>query len=156
METRYGILRPEIMMGFPSGTAAATFPEWVANHAGLEQLLCVAGMLDPPFHEVKGLVVWDKHVADRLERVEPSTPFGSDPQTVERYFNTINLTEFFLMGADDALEQDDLVKAFGRVLQHFWALALRSRFPDRTYRFEIADDLFKEEGPCLTFWQERK
>ncbi len=155
METHDGVLKPEIMQLFPSGTAAATFPNWVVNLAGLEQFLGVAGMLDPPFYEVKGLVVWDKHVAERLETSEPGTPFGDDPETVERYFNTINLWEFFLMGADEAIERDALVAAFGQVLRHFWGAALRTRFPDRTYRFEISDNLYNEEGPCLTFWQER-
>jgi hypothetical protein len=90
-----------------------------------------------------------------MERVSPSTPFGDDPATVERYFNTINLAEFFLLAADDAVHSEDLVKTFGRVLQHFWSVALRARFPDRTYCFEMTSDLFDEEGLCLTFWQER-
>lgn len=140
---------------FPSGTAAATFPEWVANHAGLEQLLAIAGLLNPPFYEVRGLVVWDRHVAERLEKVRPTSPLGDDLGSVERYFNTVNLTEFFLMGADSALENDELVEAFGEVLRHFWGAALKARFPDREYRFEIAAGLSKEEGPCLTFWQQR-
>ena len=145
----------DIMSKFPSGTAAATFPQWVANHVGLEQILGLAGFLDPEFYEVKGHLFWDRHVAERMERVPPSTPFGDDPTTVERYFNTVNLAEFFLVAADEAVHREDLVAAFGRVLQHFWGMALRARFSDRTYRFEIAPDLFLEEGLCLTFWQER-
>jgi hypothetical protein len=156
MKTLDETLKPEIMQLFPSGTAVPTFPEWVANHAGLEQFLCVAGMLNPSFHEVKGLLVWDKRVVDCLDKVEPGTPFGNDPETIERYFNTINLVEFFLMGADEALDREGLVEAFGEVLRYFWSLALKVRFPDRRYRFEIADGLFKEEGPCLTFWQDRR
>ncbi len=153
--TKAALLQPELMQLFPSGTAAPTFAEWVANHAGLEQILGVAGMLSPSFHEVQGIIVWDKHVADRIQEVELGTPFGDDPETVERYFNTLNLAEFFLMAADEAVEQDALLDAFGRVLEHFWTLALRERFPERTFRFERADDLYNEEGPCLTFWQER-
>ncbi len=59
------------------------------------------------------------------------------------------------MAADEAVEQDALLDAFGGVLEHFWTLALSSRFPERTFRFERADGLFNEEGPCLTFCQER-
>lgn len=83
------------------------------------------------------------------------TSFGNDPRTVERYYNLVNLEEFFLAAADEAVERDDLIEAFGRVLEHFWGLALRTRFPDRVYGFEIARDLYAEEGLCLTFWRER-
>lgn len=27
-------------------------------------------MLSPNFHEVQGIIVWDKHVADRIQEVE--------------------------------------------------------------------------------------
>lgn len=155
MKIYRGILPADLMLAFPSGTAAETYPDWVANHVGLEQVLGLAGLLDPDFMEVNEHVFWDRHVAERLEGLPPSTPFGDDPTTVERYFNTINLAEFFLLAADDAVERDDLVAAFGAVLQHFWSMALRTRFPRRTYRFEITRDLFNEEGLCLTFWQER-
>ena len=154
MRSHRGVLTTDIMLKFPSGTAAATFSNWVANHVGLEQVLGLAGMLDPEFHEVKGHLFWHRRVAEHLERVPLNTPFGDDHATVERYFNTINLAEFFLLSADQAVHQQELVEAFGRVLQHFWGTALRARFPDREYRFEIASDLFNEEGLCLTFWQQ--
>ena len=148
-------LQPEIMALFPSGTAAPTFAEWVANHAGLEQVLGVAGMLSPSFYEVNGVVVWDKHVAEQLQDAELTTPFGGDATTTERYFNVLNLAEFFLMSADEAVERTELVRAFGSVVEHFWQLALVDRFPDRRFLFEIKEDLFNEEGLCLTFWQQR-
>jgi len=150
-----GILTTDIMLKFPSGTAAATFPDWVANHVGLEQVLALAGFIDPEFYEVKNHLFWDRHVAERVEHVTPNTPFGNDPETVERYFNTLNLAEFFLLAADEAVHQAHLVEAFGRVLKHFWSIALMRRFPERVYQFELAHDLFNEEGLCLTFWQER-
>lgn len=154
MNTSRGILQPDLMLKFPSGTAAQTFAEWVANHVGLEQLLGLAGFLSPEFFELDGHVFWDRYVAERLEGLGPlQTPFGNDSVTVERYFNTINLGEFFLASADDAVHQEDLLYAFGHVLQEFWSQALRVRFPDRQYQFEIATDLFKEEGLCFTFWR---
>lgn len=155
MRTHRGTIKADVMLKFPSGTAAATFPEWVANHVGLEQVLGLAGFLDPEFYEVRGHLFWDRYVAERLQRVPPSTPFGDDPTTVERYFNTVNLAEFFLCAADEAVHHDELVTAFGRVLEHFWCSALRARFPERSYLFEIAPGLFNEEGLCLTFWQDR-
>jgi hypothetical protein len=156
MKTHEGILLTKIMQQFPSATAAATFGDWVANHVGLEQVLGLAGFFAPEFIEVKGHLFWDRHVGEDLEQmVELSTPFGSDPETVERYYNIVNLAEFFLAAADQAVHKEDLIEAFGRVLEHFWSLALRARFPDRVYRFEIARDLFDEEGLCLTFWQNR-
>lgn len=156
MKTYQGVLATNIMQQFPSATAAATFPDWVANHVGLEQMLGLAGFFAPEFVEVKGHLFWDRHVGEELAKlVEVSTPFGSDPETVERYYNVINLAEFFLAAADRAVHQDGLVEALGRVLQHFWGSALQARFPDRTYRFEVARDLFGEEGLCLTFWRVR-
>ena len=152
-QAKSGVLDPALMTLFPSGTAAPTFPEWVANHAGLEQVLGVAGMLSPTFHDVQGIVVWDKHVADRLRGVELGTPFGNDRKTVERYFNTLNLAEFFLMAADEAVDSDELLAAFGKVLEHFWTMALAIQFPERKFVFEQANGLFEEEGPCLTFCQ---
>lgn len=155
MKTYKGILTTDIMQQFPSATAAATFGDWVANHVGLEQVLGLAGFLAPEFVEVKGHLFWDRHVGEDLELVEPNTPFGNDPKTVERYYNIVNLAEFFLASADQAVHREDLIEAFGRVLQHFWSMALRTMFPDRVYCFEIASDLFDEGGLCLTFWQER-
>jgi hypothetical protein len=155
METHCGNLTTDIMLKFPSESAAATFPEWVANHVGLEQLLGLAGFLDPDFYEVKGHLFWDRRIGERAGQIALVTPFGNDAATVERYFNTLNLAEFFLLAADEAVHRVELVEAFGRVLQHFWSMALKTRFPKRTYRFEIASDVFNEEGLCLTFWQER-
>lgn len=144
------------MRQFPSGTAATTFGDWVANHVGLEQVLGVAGFLDPEFVEVQGHLFWDRHVGEDLAKLEAlNTPFGSDPETVERYYNIVNLSEFFLAAADQAVDRNDLVEAFGRVLQRFWNFALRTRFPDRIYCFEVAQNLFDEEGLCFTFWQDR-
>lgn len=161
MKIYRGIFTTDLMLKFPSRTAAETFSNWVANHVGLEQILGLAGMLDPELYEVEGLVFWNRYVAERLEQwslepwEKPKTSFGSDPETVERYYNIVNLAEFFLFAADDAVEDEELVAAFGRVLQHFWSMALRARFPDRTYNFEIAEDMYDEEGLCLTFWQDR-
>jgi hypothetical protein len=140
------------MSHFPSGTGATNFSDWVANHVGLEQLLGLAGFLSPDFFEIDGHLFWDEHVAERLKELTSfQTPFGDDPATVERYFNTINLGEFFLASADDAVFRDELLQAFGNVLREFWGLALRARFPNRKYEFEIGRGLFGEEGLCFTF-----
>ncbi len=156
MKTYEGILPTTIMQKFSSASAAATFGDWVANHVGLEQLLGLAGIFAPEFVEVDGHLFWDRHVAEDLVKVVAlTTPFGSDAETVERYYNLVNLAEFFLAAADQAVHQEELVEAFGLVLKHFWALALRARFSDRRYHVEVEHDLFDEEGLCLTFWQER-
>ena len=155
MKVHEGIVPAALMSRFPSGTAAATFPDWVANHVGLEQILGAAGVFAPELVELNGCLFWDRHVAEKLEGIELSTPFGNDLETVERYYNLFNLAEFFLASADEAVHRSELVTAFGRVLAHFWSMALRERFPDRVYRFEISCDPFDEEGLCLTFWQDR-
>lgn len=144
------------MSRFPSGTAARTFSEWVANHVGLEQLLGLAGFLSPEFFEVDGHVFWDRYVAERLEQMRAlDTPFGDEPAVIERYFNTINLGEFFLASADEAVDDDQLLHAFGHVLREFWGHALRVHFPEAQFRFEVSRNLFNEEGLCFTFWKVR-
>lgn len=156
MKTHPGALPTDILQRFPSGTAAATFGDWVANHVGLEQVLGLAGFLSPELVEVGDCVLWDRCVGRDLEaKARLATPYGADLETVERYCNLVNLGEFFLASADQAVHEEDLVRAFGRVLEHFWSRSLRARFPDRVFRFEVAEDLFDEEGLCLTFWQER-
>lgn len=153
METHPGLFSPEIMLGFPSRTAAFNFGEWVANHVGLEQVIGLAGFLEPEFVEFRGHLFWNSRIPQ--EAASLRTNFGNDAETVERYFNVICLAEFFLFSADDAVDEPKLVLAFGELLRHFWGRALAARFPEREYRFEIADDLYGEEGLCLTFWQVR-
>lgn len=148
MQTHAGPLAPELMQHFPSRTAAAAFHDWLPNHVGLEQLLSVAGFLNPDFYEVSGFVFWHRHTAQQLARPEVELSTES-----ERAANTINLVEFFLMAADEALESRELVESFGEVLRSFWGVALRLRFPDRRFRFELAEGLYGETGLCLTFWQ---
>lgn len=155
-----GIFPNELMQSFPSRTAAFNFGEWVANHVGLEQVIGLAGWLEPEFVEVRGHVFWDSRMAETgMFRDESSinlrNSYGDDPETVERYFNVICLAEFFLLSADAAVEEPELVSAFAKVLHHFWGRALRHRFPEREFRFEIAEDLYGEDGLCLTFWQVR-
>lgn len=160
MKKHPGLFSTDIMQRFPSRTAAFNFGEWVANHVGLEQVIGLAGWLEPEFVELRGHVFWDSRMAETGEQMQESdinlrTGIGEDPVTVERYFNLVNLAEFFLFSADAAVENQELVSAFGQVLRHFWGRALESRFPDREYRFEIAEDLYGEDGLCLTFWQVR-
>ena len=142
-----------IMEYFPSKTAAATFPDWVANHAGLEQCIGVMGLLDPPFYEIRDMVFWNLHVADKLRSIEPTTPHGNDSETVEKYFNLFNVSEFFLMAATEAVDIEELVQSFGQSLKYFWAMALQKRLPEKSFEIELSDNLFDEEGLCLTFWQ---
>lgn len=150
-----GIFSPEIMLKFPSGTGLPTFHAWVANQVGLEQILGLAGLLAPSFFEVGDYIVWNRRIAERLDLSPPRTRFGDDPETIERYFNLFNLEEFFFATNDEALDNLELVLAFGKVLEHFWSNELRAKFPGRKFRFEIANFLYDEEGLCFTFWQER-
>jgi hypothetical protein len=134
-----------VLHSLPSGSGQPTYPVWAANHVGLEQILGVAGFLDPEFYEVKGHVFWDWFVAERREeRSVITTPFGNDPRTVERYYNIVNLDEFFLLSFDEAVQTKSAIEIFGQVIEHFWGIALKMKFPERVYRFEIAPDLFDE------------
>ena len=153
MKPTKSVLPPEIMNHFPSGTGLPTFSQWVANLVALEQLIGVAGLLAPAFYEVGNYVFWDEAVAKSLDGKSASTPFGDDPESVERYYNVLNLEEFFLSSADSSLADEELVLAFGHVLQHFWGLALRVAFPERTFMFDVLRDPFDEDGICLTFSQ---
>jgi hypothetical protein len=155
MKEYSGILDPGIMSLFPSGTQTESFADWVANFAGLEQCLALGGMFWPSFFEINGLIFWDGDVARKIERDGPASRFGDDPVAVEKYWNIFNLIEFHLMAADGAQSEPQLVEAFGRLLQHFWSRALAERFPGRRFEFEIGENMFDEDGLCLTFWQVR-
>lgn len=149
-----GVIEPRVMKSFPSGTATDSFASWIPNHAGLEQVLGVAGFLTPDFYEVSGCTFWSEDVARKLEG-RASTLLGEDRTTLERKGNLLNLEDFFLMAADSASATNELVATFGHVLEKSWGQALERAFPDRCYEFEIGVDLLGEVGLCLTFWRQR-
>ncbi|MBN8613446.1 MAG: hypothetical protein J0L92_22825 [Deltaproteobacteria bacterium] len=158
IKTHQGVLPREVLHQFPLRSPPTThgYAEWIPNFAGLEHVLGVAGLLDPDFHEVGEHVFWSRGVAEGFERVGVvGTRFGNDPVTVERYSNIVNLEEFFLAAADEAVDSDELLAWFAVVLERFWQRALRAHFPERRYLFEVTRNLYDEEGLCLTFWQDR-
>ena len=151
-----GLLDRDLLLKFSTMPYAGTFSTWVGNCVRLWEVLGIAGFLSPDFFEVGEYLFWDLDVAERIAQTDPRVlPFGDDPCAFERHFNTINLARFFLTSGGKAVEQDELIHAFGRVLRHFWGLALRDRFPERRYEFEIAHGLRGEEGLCFTFWRVR-
>ena len=154
--TSNGIFHADLMLEFPSQFVTRTFSTWIMNKVGLEQLLVVAGFLMPDFFEVDEYLFWDQGVAECYSRVERIyTEFGDDPVTIERVSNRICLGDFLLLSADEACDNDRLLEAFAHVIREFWGRALRDRFPDRQYQFEIANDLYGEDGLCITFWRVR-
>jgi len=149
-----GLFEPDLMIRFPSKSAARTFPDWVAKHVGLEHVLGVAGFLSPDFFELGKYLFFDRSLEEDRDLSRPfSTPFGDDQATIERYYNIVHIGDFFIVVFDEASEQDEAIAGFGRVLQEFWGRTLRDRFPDRCYHFKSSDDLYDEDEPCVTFWR---
>ena len=150
-----GLLDPEKITSYFSGYPIPSYANYVANKVGLEGVLAVAGLLSPAFVEYDNAIFLAENCSNLSEIDTLQEKYLSDPGFIERYINLTCLPEFFLLAANDACDDDHLLEEFGRILIHFWSLRLRQLFPDKTFEFELKEDLFDEEGLCLTFSQRR-
>lgn len=143
-----GLLSTELLQLFPSKSAweGEIYGTWIPNFVGLEQFLAVAAFLDPEFFRARECTFWDRRVAENItfQKMEDLTE-------AERYMNHLNVEEYLLLAADEALEVRELVEAFARTISTFWNRALKRRFPEHVYCVEVAEDLFDEIGLCVTF-----
>jgi hypothetical protein len=148
-------LREELSwVGLPSDYPIKSFGNYVANCVPLQHVLAVAGLLIPEFVSLHDHVLLRQNLKDSdLEKTHFTTRFGADKRTVERYYNLTSIEEFFLLAADESSQYEHMLKTFAHVLEHFWGIALSDAFPNRRFEFEIANDLYDEEGLCITFWQ---
>lgn len=146
---------------------------YVGNLVSLEQAIAVLGLLSPGFIELEGHVFW---LPDALQYDPQKFPLkglvesgaggleqSSSRRDVERYRNVISIDQFFSKweGSSEwsvfkvGLPEEDyrLCHLFAEQITRHWTRALSDCFPEKVFRFEIADDPLDEFGVCLTFWQ---
>lgn len=149
------ILSDEIFEWYPNKYPFKSFINSVANFIDINGVISVAGLLSPQFVSYKNCIFLKENVEKKInEGSEITSPYGHDFKTIERDNNLFNLDEFFLLAADDSCDDIRLVKKFGELLEYFWSRRLKELYSDKKFQFEIAEDLYDEDGLCLTFWQE--
>lgn len=137
---------------FPSQYPNKSFFNYVSNQVGVEGFLSVAGVLAPSLIEKDGGIF----IAENLPMLNGNmnTRFGNDIKTLERYVNLFCVSDFYLMAADDASQDDFLLLQFAKVIKHFWGMYIQNLFPEKLFDIELSEKgLFDEDGICLTFSQ---
>ncbi|QIS17173.1 hypothetical protein [Nocardia terpenica] len=81
--------------------------------------------------------------------------FDGDKSAVERWVNAWSLQEFFLQSRTPAVDDDEVLRQFGRVLRFFWQQRLRFEYPAATFTVEVDDEIEGENGLAITFYQIR-
>ncbi|GGH58861.1 hypothetical protein HNQ91_000510 [Filimonas zeae] len=143
----------EVMDKFPSQHPIKSFFNYVQNLVGLEGALSVAGILAPDLIEEAGCVFLKENypvIANNgLYKV-----YGDDRKSMERYVNTLCLSDFYLLAADEASSDEELLLKLAEIIVKFWSMYLEKLFPARAFQMEISKDgLFDEYGVCITFSQ---
>jgi hypothetical protein len=152
MKTISGLVEPGILSRFPSG-----FPEengyvgYVSNCVGLEGVLACAALFSPEFVEHDGAIFLSSNIENDVFNI--STRFGSSKKEVEQYNNLVCISEFFLQAGDEACEDDELIKKFAETLIYYWKVRLEFVYPDKRFEFMLEEELFDEDGLCLTFFE---
>lgn len=152
MKTVSGLVESRILSRFPSG-----FPEesgyfsYVSNCVGLEGVLACSALFSPEFTEYNGAIFLSCNIENNVTNI--STRFGSSKKEVEKYNNLVCLSEFFLLAEDDACEDEQLMKKFAESLIYYWKSRLKFVYQDKNFEFVLEEDLFDEEGLCLTFFE---
>jgi hypothetical protein len=142
----------ELMEHFQSQYPKKSFFNYVSNLVGLEGFISVAGVLMPEIIEVEGCIFLSENYPMLKEQLK--TRFGDDKKTLERYTNLLNLSEFYLMAADDLSLDESWQFKHGEIIKAFWEKYLNYLFPQIEFEFELTKNgLFDEHGVCLTFSQ---
>lgn len=147
-----GFVDIDVIDKFPSQYPNKSFFNYVSNQVGVEGFLSVAGVLAPTLIEKDNGIF----IAENLPMLSGNmnTRFGSDIKTLERYVNLFCVSDFYLMAADDASQDDFLLLQFAKVIKHFWDMYLQNQFPEKLFDIELSENgLFDEDGICLTFSQ---
>lgn len=163
----------ELMRLYASDIGAHDYFSYVSNIVSIEKSLAVLAILEPDFVQRAGCIFWRANADEYDEKKYPMIGMKLDPQKklvrsddrqdIERYRNNFAISQFFHQWEDcpdrsvfavDLSEEDyKLCHFFAEKIRYYWGKALEENFPNRTFEFEIADDLLDEYGVCLTFWQ---
>lgn len=163
----------EALQLFSSSIGSGEYFSYVGNVVSLEKSLAVMGLLYPDFIEREGCVFWRDNAADYIPSKYPMVGMkrdqngkltnSTDRADIERYRNNFAVSQFFAVWEDSpgksvfrvGLSEDDyqLCHLFAQQIERYWRIALSENFPNRSFKFEIGDDLLDEYGVCVTFWQ---
>lgn len=143
----------EVMDKFPSQHPIKSFFNYVQNLVGLEGFISVCGVLAPDIIEEDGALFLKENYPvvanNNLYNV-----YRDDRKSIERYVNTLCLSDFYLLAADEASSDEELLLKFAEIIVMFWSMYFKKIFPTREFEFEISKNgLFDEYGVCITFSQ---
>lgn len=137
---------------FPSRYPNKSFLNYVSNQVGLEGVLAVAGFLAPDLIEKEGGIFLSENFP--MLNAGIRTRFGNEVKALERYVNLLCLSDFYLMAADEASQDESLLLELGRIITRFWEMYLTATFPEKRFDIELSNQgLFDEDGICITFSQ---
>lgn len=142
----------DLIEKFPSQYPNRSYFNYVSNQVGLEGFIAVSGMLSPDITEVNEHVFLKENYPSLNGNL--SSRFGNDRKTLERYVNLLCLSDFYLMAADEASDDEFWLLKQGEIIKYFWKLHLKELYPKKEFEFELTNNgLFDEDGVCLTFSQ---
>lgn len=166
-------LLSEKMRLFSSDIGATEYFSYVGNMVSVEKAIAVMALLSPDFIERDGCIFWRPNAEEYDPEKFPMKGYQCDASgelvasdcrwDIERYQNNFTVSQFFAVWEDSpeksvfkvglSVEDYELCHLFAKQIERYWRISLSECFPDRSFEFEIADDILDEYGVCLTFWQ---
>jgi hypothetical protein len=137
---------------FKGGYPVPSFFSYVAHFINIEDILAVAGILGPDFVEYNDGIYLKEHVCSE-QGIHLAEHYGKSLAELEQYNNLFCVSDFFTYGGGDLLEAPGFIDELGRIMKIFWGQRLEQLYPKRCFEFRLEDDLFDEDGLCLTFYQ---
>lgn len=166
-------LDKNLMRAFNSDIGASEYFSYVGHSVTVEQAIAVIGILAPDFVARENCIFWraDASSYDPVKypmigmTLDASDQLvtSNEKRDIERYRNNFPINQFFSRWEGTAdrpvfkvgLGEDDyrLCHTFAKQIEQHWQRALLRCFPNKSFQFEIADDLLDEYGVCVTFWE---
>lgn len=134
------------------------FSNYVANYVNLESLIACAGLFAPEFIEYNDRIylganiVCDKEFKPDFSLAQKIA--GLSKSDIQKYTNMFELGSFYLLASSQALDNDILFDEFAKIIHYFWDRRLKELFPSRSFHFILEEDMYGEQGLCLTFYEE--
>ncbi|WP_081628576.1 hypothetical protein [Novispirillum itersonii] len=164
---------------FYSDIGSTEFFSYVGNLVSLEKAISVIAMLSPDFILRDNCIFWRDN-ADEYEEIkypmiglklnkdkdkdkDKKHEITEEKKYIEMYRNNFSISQFFSSWEelpdikcnyfDINGEDRELCFIFAEQIKYHWTIALKEAFPNRSFEFEIGDNILDEYGVCLTFWQ---
>lgn len=123
-----------------------------SNTCGIEETLAVASVLCPEIIEVNGCIFISEFYNGNIDSLEEQ--FKYNKKEIEMFVNSWSLADFFLQASDESVHKDEIIEAFGKVIQYFWGMRMKELFPDKKIIVELGDEIMGERGLTITVYQE--